>query len=63
MKAVLAVFLALVSLRMEAQTTVETIVCVRHGEKPPGSFGQLTCRGLNRSLALPDVLLKKFGDD
>jgi hypothetical protein len=41
--------------------TVETIVCVRHGEKPPGGLGQLNCRGLNRSLALPDVLLKKFG--
>lgn len=40
---------------------VETIVCIRHGEKPPGGLGQLTCRGLNRSLALPDVLLKKFG--
>lgn len=41
--------------------TVETLVCIRHGEKPPGGLGQLTCRGLNRALALPDVLLKKFG--
>src|SRR5580698_4120771 len=41
--------------------TVETIVCIRHGEKPPGGLGQLTCRGLNRALALPEVLLKKFG--
>lgn len=40
---------------------VETIVCIRHGEKPKGGLGQLTCRGLNRALALPDVLLKKFG--
>lgn len=41
--------------------TTETIVCIRHGEKPPGGLGQLTCRGLNRALALPEVLLKKFG--
>jgi hypothetical protein len=41
--------------------TIETLVCVRHGEKPKGGLGQLTCRGLNRALALPDVLLKKFG--
>ncbi len=41
--------------------TVETIVCIRHGEKPRGGLGQLTCRGLNRALALPDVLLAKFG--
>lgn len=40
---------------------VETIVCVRHGEKPRGGLGQLTCRGLNRALALPKVLLAKYG--
>ncbi|HTV39095.1 MAG TPA: hypothetical protein VMF08_00860 [Candidatus Sulfotelmatobacter sp.] len=44
-----------------ADQTVETIVCIRHGEKPPDGLGQLNCRGLNRALALPDVLLKKFG--
>src|SRR6266851_2438684 len=42
-------------------TQVETIVCIRHGEKPPGALGQLTCRGLNRALALPAVLLAKYG--
>jgi hypothetical protein len=41
--------------------TVETLVCIRHGEKPPGGLGQLTCRGLNRALALPKVLLAKYG--
>jgi hypothetical protein len=41
--------------------TVETIVCLRHGEKPKGGLGQLTCRGLNRALALPKVLLAKYG--
>jgi hypothetical protein len=40
---------------------VETIVCLRHGEKPAAGLGQLTCRGLNRALALPNVLLAKYG--
>jgi hypothetical protein len=44
-----------------AGPTVETLVCIRHGEKPPGGLGQLDCRGLNRALALPEVLLKKYG--
>jgi hypothetical protein len=40
---------------------METIVFIRHGEKPPGDYGQMTCQGLNRALALPDVLLRKYG--
>ena len=39
----------------------QTIVFLRHGEKPAAGLGQLTCQGLNRSLALPDVLLGKYG--
>jgi hypothetical protein len=39
----------------------ETIVLVRHGEKPPGGLGQLTCKGLNRSLALPALLIGRYG--
>ncbi len=39
----------------------QTIVFFRHGEKPAGGYGQLTCQGLNRALALPDVLNAKFG--
>lgn len=39
----------------------ETIVAFRHGEKPPGGLGQLSCRGLNRALALPNVLTQRFG--
>ena len=61
-----------VCLRIDAQTnsipspetsapTVQTLVCIRHGEKPKGGLGQLTCRGLNRALALPKVLLEKYG--
>jgi hypothetical protein len=41
--------------------TMETVVTFRHGEKPTGGLGQLTCRGLNRALALPSVLLGKYG--
>jgi hypothetical protein len=41
--------------------TTETIVLLRHGEKPPGGLGQLNCRGLNRALALPTVIAKQFG--
>jgi hypothetical protein len=38
-----------------------TIVIVRHGEKPAQGLGQLSCRGLNRSLALAPVLLSRYG--
>lgn len=38
-----------------------TIVIVRHGEKPAQGLGQLSCQGLNRALALPQVLISKFG--
>jgi len=39
----------------------QTIVFLRHGEKPVGGYGQLTCQGFNRAMALPSVLLTKFG--
>lgn len=39
----------------------QTLVFVRHGEKPDNDSGQLTCKGLNRALALPDVLINQFG--
>lgn len=39
----------------------QQIVFFRHGEKPSGGYGQLTCQGLNRALALPAVLNGKFG--
>lgn len=65
MKNVVVALLLLMPVAVLAQNvpgqSIETLVCIRHGEKPPGGLGQLTCRGLNRSLALPDVLLKKFG--
>lgn len=39
----------------------ETIVMIRHAEKPAQGLGQLTCQGLNRALKLPTVLNQKFG--
>ena len=44
-----------------ADTTTETIIFVRHGEKPTAEYGQLNCQGLNRALALPKVLIKNYG--
>jgi hypothetical protein len=43
------------------QVKGETIVMLRHGEKPPGGLGQLTCKGLNRALALPSILIGRYG--
>ena len=72
MRIIFAVLLAGLVIRVSGQTNsipvpeasetgVETIVCIRHGEKPPDGLGQLTCKGLNRALALPNVLLGKYG--
>jgi hypothetical protein len=44
-----------------ADDNVETLVFVRHGEKPAAGLGQLDCQGLNRALALPAVIAAKFG--
>jgi hypothetical protein len=41
--------------------TTETLVFFRHGEKPSGGYGQLTCQGLQRALALPSALTRQFG--
>lgn len=50
-KYILAIFIAA---SVWAETT---IVIIRHGEKPSAGLGQLSCQGLNRALALPQVLL------
>jgi hypothetical protein len=45
-----------------AQASAEqTIVFFRHGEKPAAGLGNLTCQGFNRALALPSVLLARYG--
>ena len=40
----------------DAGSATETIVFVRHGEKPANGLGQLDCQGFNRALALPAVI-------
>jgi hypothetical protein len=44
-----------------AAAAEETIVFIRHGEKPAAGLGQLDCQGLNRSLKLPAVIKAMFG--
>lgn len=39
----------------------ETLVFVRHGEKPQQGLGQINCQGMNRALALPRVLIDRYG--
>ncbi len=57
----LASFASVSPLASAAETETQTIVFMRHGEKPEAGLGQLSCQGLNRSLALPPVLTKLFG--
>ncbi|MDR3099918.1 MAG: histidine phosphatase family protein [Paraburkholderia sp.] len=45
----------------EGTQDIETLVFVRHGEKPADGLGQLNCKGLNRALALPAVIAAKYG--
>ena len=40
----------------------KTIVVIRHGEKNFPAHGGLSCKGLNRALALPKLLLKRYGN-
>ena len=53
--------LAALLLLSQSALAQETLIFVRHGEKPANDSGQLTCTGLNRALALPDVLLDRYG--
>ncbi len=43
-----------------ATAAKETIVFVRHGEKPDDGLGQLDCQGFNRALKLPGVMAQNF---
>jgi hypothetical protein len=60
MRSLLLTLLLLVAVSAEIRAE-QTIVFLRHGEKPSGGYGQLTCQGFNRSLALPLVLTSRFG--
>lgn len=57
------IFGGLTALLLLSQSALaqETLIFVRHGEKPANNSGQLTCKGLNRALALPEVLLNRYG--
>ncbi|KMN49919.1 hypothetical protein VL04_11425 [Chromobacterium violaceum] len=63
MKLSLSKWPALIALLLSAQAHAasETIVLLRHGEKPAQGLGQINCQGLNRALALPQVLSSAFG--
>lgn len=55
------VILLLVATAARSDNAVETIVLIRHGEKPDQGLGQLNCQGLNHALALPQVIARRFG--
>ena len=56
-----AAALAAGAAQAQPPTQTETVVLIRHGEKPPAGLGQLSCQGLNRALALAGVLTRQFG--
>ncbi len=47
--------------RADPHPATETILFIRHGEKPAGGLGQLSCQGLNRALALPGMIAGRYG--
>ncbi|MFC6337991.1 histidine phosphatase family protein [Pseudomonas sp. CCM 7891] len=57
----LAVALEARESRAQQVDGVQTLVFLRHGEKPEGGLGQLNCQGLNRAMNLATVLPEKFG--
>ncbi|MHA3739212.1 histidine phosphatase family protein [Pseudomonas sp. Eth.TT006] len=61
--AVSALTLSLESSQIRAQPVdgTQTLVFLRHAEKPAGGLGQLNCQGLNRALELSTLLPEKFG--
>ena len=58
-----ALFLSLESRESRAQPAdgTQTLVFLRHAEKPAGGLGQLNCQGLNRAIDLATLLPEKFG--
>ena len=58
-----ALFLSLESSESRAQPVdgTQTLIFLRHGEKPAGGLGQLNCQGLNRAIELSTLLPERFG--
>lgn len=40
----------------------ETLIFIRHAEKPSDGLGQLSCQGMHRALKLPTMIIKRFGE-
>ncbi|GLO30096.1 hypothetical protein PPUN12996_21520 [Pseudomonas putida] len=59
----IAVPLALEAVESRAQPVdgTQTLVFLRHAEKPGEGLGQLNCQGLNRALDLATLLPERFG--
>ncbi|MDD2032591.1 histidine phosphatase family protein [Pseudomonas sp. FP1154] len=47
--------------RAQPADGIQTLVFLRHAEKPAGGLGQLNCQGLNRAIDLATLLPEKFG--
>ena len=62
MRTYLALFLGVALTTPLFAQAEKTYVFFRHGEKPDNNSGQLTCKGLNRALNLPPVLLSRYGE-
>jgi hypothetical protein len=45
----------------EPANGTQTLVFLRHAEKPDMGLGQLNCQGLNRAIDLSELLPKEFG--
>jgi len=60
MRVLVGLLFALAGFSALAQSE-STVLIIRHGEKPVEGLGQLNCRGLNRALALPAVILSRYG--
>jgi len=46
----------------QAEDRTQTLVFLRHAEKPAMGLGQLNCQGLNRAIALSTLLPREFGN-
>ena len=45
----------------EPKNGIQTLVFMRHAEKPSMGLGQLNCQGLNRAIDLSELLPRQFG--